>query len=70
MSSIKERRGDQSSADEYTPDPRRWRALSVTLTAGFMRPLHVRIVAVALPSIQDGLGASPAAVQWVVSGSR
>ncbi|MGW9172281.1 MFS transporter, partial [Streptomyces decoyicus] len=36
--------------------------------AGFMILLDVTIVAVALPSIQRDLGASPAAVQWVVSG--
>ena len=33
-----------------------------------MSLLDVSIVAVALPSIQRGLGTSPAAVQWVVSG--
>jgi MFS family permease len=33
-----------------------------------MSLLDVSIVAVALPSIQNGPGASPAAVQWVVSG--
>ncbi len=50
------------------PDPRRWKALSVTLVAGFMSLLDVSIVSVALPSIQKGLGTSPAGVQWVVSG--
>ncbi|MEU7407257.1 MFS transporter [Streptomyces sp. NPDC044948] len=49
-------------------DPHRWRALWVTLVAGFMTLLDVTIVAVALPSMQKGLHASPAAVQWVVSG--
>ncbi|HEX3792185.1 MAG TPA: MFS transporter [Pseudonocardiaceae bacterium] len=49
-------------------DPRRWRALAVTLAAGFMTLLDVSIVNVALPSIQRGLGASPQAAQWVVSG--
>ncbi|MGW5638592.1 MFS transporter [Streptomyces sp. NPDC003832] len=57
--------GDQ---DGYTPDPNRWRALWVTLVAGFMSLLDVTIVAVALPTIQRDLGASPAEVQWVVSG--
>ena len=52
----------------YEPDPRRWKALTVTLVAGFMSLLDVSIVAVALPSIQNGLGTSPSAVQWVVSG--
>jgi EmrB/QacA subfamily drug resistance transporter len=50
------------------PDPNRWRALSVTLVAGFMSLLDVSIVSVALPSLQQSLGAEPAAVQWVVSG--
>ncbi len=49
-------------------DPRRWKALSVTLLAGFMSLLDVSIVSVALPSIQRGLGTDAAGVQWVVSG--
>jgi len=51
-----------------TPDPRRWRILYVTLAVGFMTLLDVTIVNVALPSIQAGLDASPATMQWVVSG--
>ncbi|GAA3086221.1 MFS transporter [Pseudonocardia yunnanensis] len=50
------------------PDPRRWKALSVTLVAGFMSLLDVSIVSVALPSLQRDLGTTPAQVQWVVSG--
>ncbi|MFI6790461.1 MFS transporter [Nonomuraea sp. NPDC050383] len=50
------------------PDPRRWKALAVTLVVGFMILLDVTIVAVALPSMQRDLHASPAQVQWVVSG--
>jgi EmrB/QacA subfamily drug resistance transporter len=50
------------------PDPDRWRALSVTLVAGFMSLLDVSIVSIALPSLQQSFGAEPAAVQWVVSG--
>ncbi|GAA5073086.1 MFS transporter [Streptomyces similanensis] len=53
---------------EAAPDPRRWKALWVTLATGFMSLLDVTIVAVALPSMQRDLGASAAAVQWVVSG--
>jgi EmrB/QacA subfamily drug resistance transporter len=49
-------------------DPRRWRALMVTLAGGFMVLLDVTIVTVAVPSIQRGLGASASGVQWVVSG--
>ncbi|MFC4949585.1 MFS transporter [Pseudonocardia sp. GCM10023141] len=57
-----------SSGSEYEPDPRRWRALWVTLVAGFMSLLDVSIVSVALPSIQHGLGTTPSDVQWVISG--
>ncbi|MGY1605640.1 MFS transporter [Geodermatophilus sp. SYSU D00700] len=58
-----------AGADEgYRPDPRRWQALSVTLVVGFMSLLDVSIVSVALPSLQADLGATPATVQWVVSG--
>lgn len=49
-------------------DPRRWRALIVTLAGGFMILLDVSIVTVAVPSIQQSLGASASGVQWVVSG--
>ena len=53
---------------EYEPDPRRWKALAVSLTAGFMGLLDVSIVNVALPSMQTGLHATSGGVQWVVSG--
>lgn len=53
---------------DWSPDPRRWRILSVTLAIGFMALLDVTIVNVALPSIREGLDASTGAVQWVVSG--
>jgi EmrB/QacA subfamily drug resistance transporter len=59
--------GPPAAADEGT-DPRRWHALWVTQFAAFMALLDVSIVNVALPSIQRGLAASPATVQWVVSG--
>ncbi|MGW2521427.1 MFS transporter [Streptomyces sp. NPDC001617] len=49
-------------------DPRRWKALWVTLVAGFMSLLDVTIVAVALPSMQRDLHAGAPAIQWVVSG--
>jgi EmrB/QacA subfamily drug resistance transporter len=54
----------------YEPgtDPRRWRALVVTLAGGFMILLDVSIVTVAIPSIEHGLGTSASGVQWVVSG--
>ncbi len=49
-------------------DPRRWRALTVTLAAGFIVLLDVTIVAVALPSLRRDLDTSASMVQWVVSG--
>ncbi|MFD5010760.1 MFS transporter [Streptomyces chartreusis] len=61
-------RAPDGRKDEYQPDPRRWRALWVTLVAGFMSLLDVTIVAVALPTVQHNLHASPAQVQWIVSG--
>ncbi|RAJ85115.1 EmrB/QacA subfamily drug resistance transporter [Streptomyces sp. PsTaAH-137] len=57
-----------AGSDAYVPDPRRWKALWVTLVAGFMSLLDVTIVAVALPTVQRDLHASAAQVQWVVSG--
>ncbi|WP_225823449.1 MFS transporter [Streptomyces naphthomycinicus] len=60
--------GPGAQEDAYEPDPNRWHALWVTLVAGFMSLLDVTIVAVALPTIQRDLHASPAQVQWVVSG--
>ncbi|SFO71267.1 drug resistance transporter, EmrB/QacA subfamily [Geodermatophilus dictyosporus] len=61
-------RTSSGGPEEYRPDPKRWSALSVTLVVGFMSLLDVSIVSVALPSLQRDLGASPATVQWVVSG--
>jgi EmrB/QacA subfamily drug resistance transporter len=52
----------------HEPDPRRWKALAVSLTAGFMGLLDVSIVNVALPSMQSGLHASSGGIRWVVSG--
>ena len=48
--------------------PDRWRALAVTLLVGFMSLLDVTIVNVAVPSMQEGLHASAASIQWIVSG--
>ena len=45
-----------------------WRALWVTLLVGYMALLDLTIVNVAVPSIEEGLDASPETVQWVVSG--
>ena len=57
-------------ADTVTeaPDPRRWQALAVCLTAGFVAMLDVSVINVALPSIQASLQAGPAQVQMIVAG--
>ena len=60
--------GASRVAHEPEADPRRWRVLVVCLVAGFMTLLDVSIVNVALPSMQAGLGTSPVALAWVVSG--
>lgn len=49
------------------PDPRRWSALALIVTAQFMVILDVAIVNVALPSIQSDLGFGQENLQWVVS---
>ncbi|MGH7042035.1 MAG: MFS transporter [Acetobacteraceae bacterium] len=50
------------------PRTRRWLILAVLLTGGFLPPVDFFIVNVALPSIQQGLRATPAEVQLVISG--
>ena len=49
-------------------DPRRWIALAIVLSAGFMVLLDTSIVNVAIPSIRNNLGASYAEIQWVLAG--
>ncbi|GAB2725773.1 MFS transporter [Halomonas garicola] len=60
----------ESNAAEYdvTQDPIRWRILIVLLGAIAMSLISVSIVNVALPSVQQGLGASQSDLQWVLSG--
>ncbi|QXJ19934.1 MFS transporter [Actinomadura graeca] len=60
--------GTTADAPPGTGRRRRWQALSVCLVAAFMSLLDVSIVNVALPSIREGLHASDAALQWIVSG--
>jgi EmrB/QacA subfamily drug resistance transporter len=55
-------------AAESEPDPRRWVALLVCCSALFMTLLDVSITNVALPSIGRATDATPAQLQWVVSG--
>jgi EmrB/QacA subfamily drug resistance transporter len=59
---------EQRPGTETSAHPQRWKILAVTQLAGFMSLLDVTIVTVALPSIQRGLDASAAQVQWVVTG--
>ncbi len=49
------------------PDPRRWLALAVIVTAQFMVVLDVAIVNVALPSIKTDLHFSESSLQWVIT---
>ncbi|MEV7791193.1 MFS transporter [Streptomyces sp. NPDC087512] len=53
---------------ENPPDPKRWLALAVILFASFMDLLDVTIVNVAVPAIQQDLGASYSEVAWTTSG--
>ena len=47
--------------------PRRWLAMSILLLAGFMNLIDVTIVNVALPRLQQNLGATSTEIQWVVA---
>jgi EmrB/QacA subfamily drug resistance transporter len=48
-------------------DPRRWLALAVLLLASFMNLIDVTIVNVALPRLQETLGADASHIEWVVA---
>ncbi len=49
-------------------DPRRWAALAVVLIASFMDAVDVTVVHMAVPHIQQDIGASSAQVQWITGG--
>jgi len=49
-------------------DGRGWRAVAIVLVGAFMALLDTTIVNVALPAIHTGLHASPASLEWIVSG--
>ncbi len=60
---------DRGPKGSDEPDPNRWKALVICLLGGGIVLLDVSIVNVALQSISSGLpGASPEAVQWILSG--
>ncbi len=48
-------------------DARRWRGLMVMLLAAFMDIVDTTVVLIAAPTIRADLGASYAAIQWVVA---
>ena len=50
-----------------TPDPRRWKALSLLALADFVVILDATIVNIALPSVGRALHASNSSLSWVVS---
>jgi EmrB/QacA subfamily drug resistance transporter len=47
--------------------PRRWQALAVLLLAGFMNLVDISIVNVALPRMQESMGATSAQIEWVAA---
>ena len=57
-----------SRAEVTGPRAVTWAPLAVILCGTFVYVLDFFIVNVALPSIQRSLGASPAAIEWVVAG--
>ena len=62
-------RADSERTDhDLTGGSTRWRVLAVLLAAIAMSLIGVSIVNVALPSIQQGLGATQSDLQWVLSG--
>jgi EmrB/QacA subfamily drug resistance transporter len=56
------------AAEQPRPSDRRWLALSVLLLAAAIDLIDVTIVNIAVPSIQEDLGASAAAIEWTIAG--
>lgn len=56
-----------TTAPPRTPDPRRWKALSILALADFVVILDATIVNIALPSIGRSLHASTSSLSWVVT---
>lgn len=63
-----ETNGGAAGAKEVESNGNRWLALAVVLSGAFLILLASTIVNVAVPTIQADLGASYAAVQWIISG--
>lgn len=60
--------GAQPAAAQTATAAPPWNALTILLVPVFMMTLDIFIVNVAIPSIQTKLSASPASIQWVISG--
>ena len=60
--------GPTAAGPASQADRNGWRAVSIVLVGAFMALLDTTIVNVALPSIRTGLHASPASLEWIVSG--
>jgi len=58
---------DRTTATQPGEDRSRWMALIVLCVGMLMIVLHVAVVNVALPSIQDDLGFSQSGLAWVVN---
>lgn len=48
-------------------DPKRWKALALLCTAGFLTIMDTSIMQVALPAIKDALGYTQVNLQWVMN---
>jgi EmrB/QacA subfamily drug resistance transporter len=57
----------QAPGAESHAYPRRWLAMFVLLLAAFMNLIDVTIVNVALPRLQESLGATSTEIEWVVA---
>ncbi|MEO8528714.1 MAG: MFS transporter [Pseudolysinimonas sp.] len=57
-----------STLTAVTAIPRRGLAMGILVFASFMDLLDVTIVQIALPTIREDLGATPAQLEWTVSG--
>ncbi|MFF3768073.1 MFS transporter [Streptomyces sp. NPDC001922] len=57
-----------TDAASAPPDPRRWLALAVVMTASFMDLVDVTIVNIAIPELRRDIGASFTAIQWITAG--
>ncbi len=49
-------------------DPRRWMVLGIVLLAAIMDLMDSSILTLAIPSIRTEMGASNAAIQWIIAG--